>query len=654
MTTSPITLLIVEDEPAHAEAIRRSMLLADPATVIQIAASLAEYRERVRLTPPDIALIDVNLPDGRAIDVLTPPIENQPFPLLIMTSQGDERAAVEAMKSGAIDYVVKSAEQFAAFPRTVERALREWRLLKDRKTWIDALRESELRFRTLVECAPIGIYLTDSAGDCTYVNRKWSEMSGMTLEQARGKGWIRGLHPADRESIGEKWYRALASDGRWGFEYRFLAPDQSLTWVFGTAAPIRDENGAVRGYVGSNIDITDRKQAEEMRLDLERRFLHAQKLESLGILAGGIAHDFNNLLMAILGNLELVQDELPPQASVRAGLAKAMHAAHRAADLTRQMLAYSGKGRFMFSGLNLNSIVEENIHIFKASIAKSITLTVQLGHDLPPILADAGQIQQIVMNLIINASESIGDSEGQITLSTRVVICGESVLARSRLEDKPPPGRFVCLEVIDTGCGMDNETQRRLFDPFFTTKTTGRGLGLSAVLGIMRAHKGAILLESAIGQGTRFQVLFPVADFTALPPSHAAENPTPDAADPTPHTGVILIVDDEEMVRSVCEKMVRRFGFQTLTAADGADAVDLFRQHKDQIDGVLLDLTMPGMDGVATLKALREIRPDVKVLLASGYSEEEVLGRFSGQGITGVIQKPYQMSNLQHELEKLA
>jgi PAS domain S-box-containing protein len=652
MQSSPLTLIIVEDEAAHTEAIRRSLLLADPATVIRTASSLAEFREVTRHVPaPDIVLVDFNLPDGRALDILSTPLENQPFPVLVMTSQGDEQSAVEALKSGAIDYVVKSPESFAAFPRTIERALREWNLVKSRNIWVDALRDSELRFRTLVECAPIGIYLTDAAGDCTYVNRKWSEMAGISLEQALGKGWTRALHPADREAIGEKWYRALASEGRWGFEYRFLAPDQTVTWVFGTASPIRNETGAVKGYVGSNIDITERKKNEELRLDLERRFLHAQKMESLGILAGGIAHDFNNLLMAILGNLELVQDELPVQSSTRSGISKAIHAAHRAADLTRQMLAYSGNGRYMFSGLNLNAIVEENIHIFKSAIAKNVSLSVQLGHELPPILADAGQLQQLVMNLIINASEAIGNRDGQVNLITRIQTCDNDLLIQSRVEDLPPPGRFVCLEVTDTGIGMDGETQRRLFDPFFTTKATGRGLGMSSVLGIVRAHKGAILVDSELGQGSTFQVFFPVADFTALPPPVQDIEKTP-ARTPAPHSGQILIVDDEEMVRSVCEKMVRRFGFHTLTAIDGNDAVEIFRQQAGQIHGVLLDLTMPGMDGLATLKVLREIQPDVKVLLASGYNEKEIMERFAGQGILGVIQKPYQMASLQRELEK--
>jgi PAS domain S-box-containing protein len=655
MQSGPLSLIIVEDEAAHTEAIRRSLLLADPSTLIRTAFSLTEFRELAQQLPiPDIALVDFNLSDGRALDLLNTPLENQQFPILVMTSQGDEQSAVEALKSGAIDYVVKSPDSFAAFPRTVERALREWQLLKARKVWVEALRESELRFRTLVECAPIGIYLTDAAGDCTYINRKWSEMSGITSEQAMGKGWTHAIHPADRETIGEKWYRALASEGRWGFEYRILTPSQTVTWVFGSASPIRDETGAVKGYICSNVDITERKKAEEMRLDLERRFLHAQKLESLGILAGGIAHDFNNLLMAILGNLELVQDELPAQSSIRAGIAKAMHATHRAADLTRQMLAYSGNGRFMFSGLNLNSIVEENIHIFKAAIAKNVSLNIHLGHDLPPILADASQIQQIVMNLIMNASEAIGERNGQVNLITRIQTCDNDLLARSRLEDKPPPGRFICIEVTDNGIGMDGEIQHRLFDPFFTTKATGRGLGMSSVLGIVRAHKGAILLESEIGRGSTFQVFFPVAEFTAPPPPEPDIEKSPAPA-PSPHSGLILIVDDEEMVRSVCEKMVRRFGFQTLTAIDGNDAVEVFRQQSGQIDGVLLDLTMPGMDGVATLKALREIQPDIRVLLASGYSEKDVMNRFvDGQGILGVIQKPYQMSSLQRELEKFS
>jgi CheY-like chemotaxis protein len=246
----------------------------------------------------------------------------------------------------------------------------------------------------------------------------------------------------------------------------------------------------------------------------------------------------------------------------------------------------------------------------------------------------------------------MGHRDGQVNLTTRIQTCTPELLQKSRLENKPPPGRFVCIEVTDSGSGMDEETQRRMFDPFFSTKATGRGLGMSSVLGIVRAHKGAILVDSEVGRGSTFHIFFPVAEFTADLPAPPDTPPPRISVAATPRSNLVLIVDDEEMVRTVCEKMVHRFGFQTVTAVDGYDAIGIFRRHAGQIDGVLLDLTMPGMDGVATLKALREIQPDIKVLLASGYSEKDVLNRFDGQGVTGIIQKPYQMASLQCELEK--
>src|SRR3990170_4789992 len=259
-----------------------------------------------------------------------------------------------------------------------------------------------------------------------------------------------------------------------------------------------------------------RKKAEQESLELERRLLHAQKLESLGVLAGGIAHDFNNLLMAILGNLDLALRKLSPLSPAGTNIQNALQAVHRGADLTRQMLAYSGKGQFVVKNIDLSELVEENAHLFRTSMAKTAALNLRLNRDLPLVEADPGQITQVIMNLITNASEAVGEKAGVIALSTGIQECDEAYLSRSRLEERPPAGRFVYLEVSDTGSGMDEETQQKLFDPFFTTKFTGRGLGMSAVLGIMRGHKGAILVDSVVGKGTTIRVLFPVSE-TAQP-----------------------------------------------------------------------------------------------------------------------------------------
>jgi signal transduction histidine kinase len=398
-------------------------------------------------------------------------------------------------------------------------------------------------------------------------------------------------------------------------------------------------------------EITGRRKAEQERLEMERRLLHAQKLESLGILAGGIAHDFNNLLMAVLGNLDLALRKLSPVSPARLNIEHSAQAASRAADLTRQMLAYSGKGSFVVKPMDLSELVEENAHLFRSSVARTTELRVRLDRSVPAIDADAGQVQQVIMNLITNASEAIGDGMGMITLATGVQDCDSQCLKRSRIEDVPDAGRFVYLEVSDNGCGMDEQTLQRLFDPFFTTKAMGRGLGMSAILGIVRGHRGAIFVESTAGSGSTIRVLFPVSQRTLAVNDGPAGETAREAAESVAG-GTVLVVDDEEIVRNVCKEMVESFGLTVLTAVDGRDAVEVFTKHADAISLILLDLSMPNMDGMTAFKELTRIKPGAKVLLCSGFDEQDSLQHFSGEELAGFIQKPYSLKNLREALAK--
>ena len=309
------------------------------------------------------------------------------------------------------------------------------------------------------------------------------------------------------------------------------------------------------------VDISERKRAEEERKRHEVQMQHSQKLESLGVLAGGIAHDFNNLLVGILGNAGLALMELAPESPVRRTVQNIEVAALQTAELTKQLLAYSGKGKFHVQPLNLSRLVEEITHLLKFSISKKAVLRTRLASDLPTIEADASQIQQVIMNLIINASEALGDKVGDIIASTGVVRADRAYLADTLLDDHLPEGRYVYLEVTDTGCGMDKETRSRIFDPFFTTKFTGRGLGLAATLGIVRGHNGAIRLYSEPGQGTAFKVIFPSSEQAA-----SAIEQSPEALEEWHGAGTILIVDDEEGVRFVASKALEKAGF---TVDDG-------------------------------------------------------------------------------------
>ena len=384
---------------------------------------------------------------------------------------------------------------------------------------------------------------------------------------------------------------------------------------------------------GISADITERKRLEEQMRE-------TQKLESLGVLAGGVAHDFNNLLTGILGNTSLALETIPRDNPARNVLDDVLRASERAAHLTRQMLAYAGKGRFLLEKVNLSQVVREIANLVQISIPKNVQLRLELDDQLPPIEADPGQIQQIVMNLVINGAEAIpADLNGTVLVTTGGHQVDEEYL-RTLSVDEIPPGLYVALEVHDTGIGMDLATQAKIFDPFFSTKFAGRGLGLAATLGIVRGHKGAIKVYSTPARGTTFKVLFPATE--------SKVRHTPEAAGQKNlrGSGTVLVVDDEEVVRNTARAMLERYGYSVLLAHDGQEAVDLYRAAPDRIAVVLLDLTMPVMGGAEAFRQLRLIRPNVRVILSSGYNEVEAIRSFTTKGIAGFIQKPYTSAHL--------
>jgi nitrogen-specific signal transduction histidine kinase/CheY-like chemotaxis protein len=398
-------------------------------------------------------------------------------------------------------------------------------------------------------------------------------------------------------------------------------------------------------------DLTERKRAEDERIALERHAQHGQKLESLGVLAGGIAHDFNNLLVAVLGNLDLAAAGLAPDAPGNRHLEQATHAAQKGAGLARELLAYSGRGRFDVRPLDLSVLVDEMGQLLRAAVHKTIRLDLRLARPMLPIMGDASQLQQVVMNLIVNAAEAIGERPGTIVLTTGVDECAAATLAKSRLQVKPAPGRFASIEVADDGCGMTTAVQQRLFDPFFTTKLAGRGLGMAAVQGIVQGHGGAVLVDSAVSRGTTFRVYLPVASLTAELGVGTQAGSTQSAEGRFEQGGLVLVVDDEDVVREATCSMVEHLGFSVVAAADGGEAVDLFRRLRERVAFVLLDFTMPVMDGPATLAELRRLRPDVKVLLASGFDQAETSERCGTERPDAFLQKPYRLATLRKAVE---
>ena len=512
-----------------------------------------------------------------------------------------------------------------------------------------ALRSNERKLAEIFRASPEFISVSTFAeGLMLEINDAGLALLRFSREEVIGREAVEiGIWPTAVER--QRVIEALRAQGQLrGFEARMQKKTGEPVAVLLSMVPIVVEGRNCILTVAT--DMTERQQAEEKRLALERQLLHAQKLESLGVLAGGIAHDFNNLLMAINGNLDLALYDIPLNSPARSSIEQSIGAVHRAANLTRQMLAYAGRTSFDVRNLDLTALVEENAHLFRACISRLVTFDLRLTHGLPPIIADAAQVQQVIMNLITNASEAIGDRAGVIVLATGAEDFDAARLSASRLAEIPPAGRFAFIEVDDTGCGMDADTLQHLFDPFFTTKFLGRGLGTASILGIVRAHHGAIFVDSAIGKGTRFRVLFPAEALT--PP--AEDGDAGDAATAKEPRGTILVVDDEESIRSVCERILSRDGWQVLVAEDGPRAIEAFRQQASAISCVLLDLSMPGMDGFDVLGRLREIDPAIRVILMSGFNNDAATDpRFTTEGRASFLKKPYSAKDLREMLEKI-
>lgn len=511
-----------------------------------------------------------------------------------------------------------------------------------RKLDEDTMRESEALFRAVVDTVPAAIWIYNGER-WAFANEAASVISGYSHEELLAPGWLETtLHPADVPATLDRAARRLRGEPvEQHYETRLVRKDGQLRWLRSDAVSI-----TFAGHPASlvvSIDITDTKRADEERRKLDLQVQHAQKLESLGVLAGGIAHDFNNLLVAMLGNAGLALMELPPESPARETVHAIEIAAQRAAELTRQMLAYSGKGRFFVEPLNLSRLVEEMGHLLEVSVSKRAIVKYHFAPDTPLIEADATQVRQVVMNLITNASDAIGDRSGVIAISTGMLFADHAYLSETYLDNDLPEGYYSFVEVADTGVGMDEETRSRIFDPFFTTKFTGRGLGLAAVLGIVRSHRGAIKIYTELGRGTTFKVLFPALESSPLPePELDAETSHSPGFSP----GTILVVDDDETVRAVTRRMLEYSGYTVVLAPDGREALTIFQQQRDMLDLVLLDMTMPHMDGEATFRELRRIDPGVRVVLMSGYNEADATEQFSGKGLAGFIQKPFRTPDL--------
>ena len=483
--------------------------------------------------------------------------------------------------------------------------------------------------------------VADMEGFFQRVNPAFEKTLGWTADELLAQPFTDFVHPDDRQGTAEAMGVLAQGEHVIDFENRYRHRDGSYRWFQWRAVPSGDVVYAVAR------DVTEARHQAEERRKLEERMRQAQKLESLGLLAGGIAHDFNNLLSGILGLTELALLQMSPTSPVHEEIKMIETAAVRASELCQQMLAYSGKGQFVITRFRLSDLVEEMAQLLKVSISKQVHLHLDIARNMPEVEGDVSQIRQVVMNLITNASEACADAGGEIQITTGVTEAQEADLAGSPFEGALRPGPHAFLEVRDEGPGMDETTLARIFDPFFTTKFTGRGLGLAAVLGIVRGHRGAIQVSSEVGNGTRFRIFLPTQE-SAVQEAEAESLETPYQG-----FGKIILADDDARVRTVTARLLRHLGFEVLTAMDGIECLDLFDQEPAEIRLVVLDLTMPRMDGKGALRELRARSRDLPILMTSGYSSPPTPLESASDPSLLFLKKPFRLRALEQKLREI-
>lgn len=749
-------ILVVEDDNNHAELILRSFDDAPEEFCLKVVDTICAAKKVMELRFPSLVLTDYRLPDGNGSELLA--LAAGSYPVIMMTSHGNERTAVEAIKIGAQDYIVKSPEAFEALPRTVSLALKvssliqsrilaehavhraktDWertfdavpdlisiidlnhtitrvnkamadrcgstaeeligrkchevmhgmadphadcpheRMIRDgvrhyaqveekqldgifditvsplyntegqltacvhvarditrHKQAEEELRKSEERFKTLSDASFGGIMIHEK-GIILDCNKGLSDMTGFTIEELVGMDSPKLL-------IAPDWLNLVAQNIKNGFEQRYevegLRKDGTKypLVIFGKNIPYKGRTVRVTEF----RDITERRRAEEERRQLEDQFHQAQKLESLGVLAGGIAHDFNNILTIIMGHCYMAREDMLSELDYKASFKQIENAGNRAADLCRQMLTYAGKSPTEQTRINLWLLVEDVVKILQAAIKKNVTIELDLKRDVPEIKGDTGQIQQIVMNLVINASEAIGDKNGTIKVVLKKTVVKSDQTETDTFGTVIRVGTYACLEVTDTGSGMDEETQKRIFEPFFTTKFTGRGLGMSAISGIIKSHEGLLQLSSTPGVGTTFKVYFPIREA-----SDYTETTSTATAQFEKSNGTILLVEDEQTLHVIGTALMGALGFSTITASNGREALEIYSKRGSGIDAVLLDLIMPVMGGAETYRELRKISRMVPVIICSGYGIESVEDIIKNDQHAGFVHKPYKPEEL--------
>ncbi|MDX8389680.1 MAG: PAS domain S-box protein [Mariprofundaceae bacterium] len=497
-------------------------------------------------------------------------------------------------------------------------------------------RTGELRdLAAILEQTISFVGVADLQGNIRYVNPSGRKLTGIAPDTPLDNLGLEDFYDSDTcRMLVEEIFPQILEQGIVETECAFVAQDRADIPTASVFMSLPSRKGQP-----DRLAVIARDLRKENAL--QQQVEHVDRLESLGVLAGGIAHDFNNILAAVIGNVGLAARKLDPHSPAQGHLQRIEQSSLQAANLCKQMLAYSGKSSFIIKPVNLTDLILEMLPLLNISIDKKVVLTCHLSETLPLMDADITQMQQIIMNLIINASEAIDHHHGTVVVTTHVMQVDEPYLQGSLHKQDIQVGRYIYLEVSDSGCGMDVDTQKKIFDPFFTTKFTGRGLGMSAVLGIVNGHHGILRIHSELNKGTTFRLAFPISSADEVVPTATKSTKVQHHA-----SGLVLVIDDEETIREMAGMLLEDMGYTVVTAVDGKDGLEKF-QENDAFVGVILDMTMPHMNGDECFRALRKIDPEVQVILSSGYSKEDATDHFHGKDLADFIQKPYQIDYFQ-------
>lgn len=660
-------LLAIDDNNDNLLTLRALLSAFLPEASLTTALSGREGIHKVRTESPDIILLDILMPemDGYEVArVLKDDVDTRHVPIIMLTAlhSSDSSCKVRGLESGADAFLAKPIDEaeLVAQVKAMMRIKRSEDVLRSERNSLEEhiayriqqVQEKQHMNQLLLDALPHHAYLINGERTIIATNRIAADDGARIGDYC----WC-GIHKMAAVTEAQKLHFTRTGEALPGTRCHFCRLDEAMEQQRTVTADVQRDGRILdvwwipvdrQVHLHYVMDVTERYQAEEERLKLEQQFHHAQKLESLGVLAGGIAHDFNNILTFILGQCYMAREASTADHDYKASFQQVETAANRAADLCQQMLTYAGKSPLVQVRINLVVLVDELVKMLKSVIGKNVAIELSCDDDIPAIIGDAGKIQQIIMNLVINAAEAIGDVQGTIAITLTRQLFAEGTAEKDTFGTPVTAGCHACLEVTDDGCGMDQETQQRIFEPFYTTKFTGRGLGMSAIQGIVKAHEGLLYLTSTVGAGTTFKVCFPQAG-TVTDRLPASDEPVV----PEMSGGTVLLVDDEEMLLEMGEALLDTFGFQVITARNGREALEICSGRCGEIDVVLLDMIMPVMGGIEAYHELRKLSADLPIIICSGYGVETVADIIEFDLHAGFVHKPYKPGELQHVIIRM-